>query len=126
MTDCNFGRPNLLKIKFHEFQEYEPQNNASHTKLYIRRSDTEVGMVAACHLGGLLGVDMVASVGFGKCRRLEFLQNLYPEFTIDFSNVPWNRGMCVPRIAVARSVQSATALKASMRKVVHVKDHDVR
>ena len=70
--------------------EYEPQNNASHTKLYIRRSDTEVGMVAACHLGGLLGVDMVASVELGKCRRLEFLQNLYPEFTIDFNNVPWN------------------------------------
>jgi len=53
VTDCNFGRPNLLKVEFHEFQEYEPRNNAPLSKLCIRRSDTEAGMVTACHLGGL-------------------------------------------------------------------------
>ena len=56
-TDCNFGRPHLLKIDFCEFQEYEPQNNASRAKLYTRRSDAEVGMVAAYHLAGRLGTD---------------------------------------------------------------------
>ena len=55
------------KVEFHEFQEYGPQNNASPAKLCVRRSDTEVGMVTACHLGGRLGVDMVASVGLEKC-----------------------------------------------------------
>jgi len=43
----------MPKVKFHEFQEYGPQNNASPAKLYIRRSDTEVGMAAEYHLGGL-------------------------------------------------------------------------
>jgi hypothetical protein len=52
-TDCNFGRPHLLKNDFCEFQQYGPQNNASRAKLCIRRSDTEVGMVAEHHLGGL-------------------------------------------------------------------------
>ena len=45
----------MPKVEFREFQEYEPQNDTSRAKLHIRRSDTEVGMVAACHLGGLLG-----------------------------------------------------------------------
>ena len=53
----------MPKIEFCEFQEYEPQNNASQAKLYIRRSDTEVRMVSALHLGGLLGV---ASVELGN------------------------------------------------------------
>ena len=43
----------MPKIEFCEFQEYEPQNNASSAKLHIRRSDTEVGMTAEHHLGGL-------------------------------------------------------------------------
>ena len=47
----------MPKVEFREFQEYEPQNDASRAKLHTRRSDTEVGVVAACHLGGLLGVD---------------------------------------------------------------------
>ena len=44
----------MPKVKFCEFQEYEPQNNASRAKLYIRRSDTEVGMLDAHHLAGLM------------------------------------------------------------------------
>ena len=55
VTDCNFGRPHWPEIDFREFQEYGPQNNASQAKMYIRRSNTEVGVVAAYHLGGLLG-----------------------------------------------------------------------
>ena len=51
------------EIDFHEFQVYEPLNNASRAKLYIRRSDTEVRMVSALHLGGILGV---ASVELGN------------------------------------------------------------
>ena len=43
----------MPKIEFCEFQEYEPQNNASWAKLHVRRSDTEVGMVAAYRLCGL-------------------------------------------------------------------------
>ena len=43
----------MPKIEFCEFQEYEPQNNASSAKLHRRRSDTEVGMTAEHHLGGL-------------------------------------------------------------------------
>ena len=69
MTDCNFGRPNLLKIDFREFQEYGPQNNASSAKLFVRKIDAEAGMVAEYHLGGLLGVDVgckVASVELGN------------------------------------------------------------
>ena len=45
----------LVKIEFHEFQEYGPQINASPAKLCIRRSDTEVGMAAEYHLAGRLG-----------------------------------------------------------------------
>ena len=37
--------------------------NTGQAKLYIRRSDTEVRMVSALHLGGLLGV---ASVELGN------------------------------------------------------------
>ena len=51
--EVDFGRPHLLNIEFCEFEEYEHQNNASPAKLHIRRSNTEVGMVAAHHLGGL-------------------------------------------------------------------------
>ena len=56
----------MVKIEFFEFQEYDPQNNASQAKLFVRRSDTEVGMVTAHHLGGRLGADVGASVGLGK------------------------------------------------------------
>jgi hypothetical protein len=58
VIEVDFGQVHLLEIDFHEFQEYEPQNNVSRAKLCIRRSDTEVGMVAAHHLWGLLGVDI--------------------------------------------------------------------
>ena len=51
--EVDFGLPNLVEIDFCEFEECDPQNNASQAKLCIRRSDTEVGMVAAHHLGGL-------------------------------------------------------------------------
>jgi len=51
--EVDFGLPNLVEIDFCEFEEFDPQNNASQAKLCIRRSDTEVGMVAAHHLGGL-------------------------------------------------------------------------
>ena len=61
----------MPKVEFREFQEHEPQNNASHTKLYIRRGDTEVGMVAAHHLAGRLGADVGASVGLGKMPSVE-------------------------------------------------------
>ena len=71
MTDCNFGRPNLLKIKFHEFQEYEPQNKAPQAKLYIRRIGVEVGVGAAHHLGGLLGVDVGCERWIGKMPSVE-------------------------------------------------------
>ena len=53
VMEVDFGRPHWPEIDFREFQEYETQNNASPAKLCIRRSDTEVGMVAAHHLGGL-------------------------------------------------------------------------
>ena len=43
----------MPKIEFCEFQEYEPQNNASSAKLHIRRSDTEVERTAEYNLGGL-------------------------------------------------------------------------
>ena len=56
----------MVKIELCEFQEYEPQNNASQAKLYIKRGDTEVGMVAACCLGGLLGSILVSSVELGN------------------------------------------------------------
>jgi hypothetical protein len=52
-VEVDFGLPNLVEIDFCEFEEYEPQKNASRAKLCIRRSDTEVGVVAAHHLGGL-------------------------------------------------------------------------
>ena len=45
----------MPKIEFCEFQEYEPQNNASPAKINTRRSDTEVGMVAGYYLVGLCG-----------------------------------------------------------------------
>ena len=70
MIEVDFGRVHLLEIEFREFQEFEPQNKASRAKLYIRRDDTEVGMVTAYHLAGRLGADVVASVGLGKCRQL--------------------------------------------------------
>jgi len=41
------------KVEFCEFQEYEPQNEGSLAKIYIERSDAEVGMTAEHHLGGL-------------------------------------------------------------------------
>ena len=45
----------MPKVEFREFQEYEPQNDASRANLHTRRSDTEVGMVAAYHLAGRPG-----------------------------------------------------------------------
>ena len=54
MYVCCASLPHWPEIDFHEFQVYEPQNNASRAKLYIRRSDTEVGMVDANRLGGLM------------------------------------------------------------------------
>ena len=57
----------MPKVEFCEFQEYEPQNNASRAKLHIRRSDTEVGMVVAYHLHGRYGHIMRWG---GKWRRL--------------------------------------------------------
>jgi hypothetical protein len=59
----------MPKVEFREFQEYELQNNASRAKLCIRRSDTEVGMVAVYHLGGLLGVDVGCDRWVGKCHQ---------------------------------------------------------
>ena len=70
VIEVNFGRVHLLEIEFREFQEYEPQNNASRAKLHIRRSDTEVGMVTEYHLGGRLGADVGCDRCVGKCHRL--------------------------------------------------------
>ena len=58
MIEVDFGRVHLLEIEFREFQEFEPQNNASRAKIHIRRHDTEVGMVTAYHLAGRLGADV--------------------------------------------------------------------
>ena len=55
----------MVKIEFCEFQEYEPQTNASRANLCIGRSDAKVGVVAACHYGGLLGVASVEGLGIG-------------------------------------------------------------
>jgi len=43
----------LVKTEFREFQEYVAQNNASRAKLYARKSDDEVGVVATYDLGCL-------------------------------------------------------------------------
>ena len=53
--EVDFGRVHLLEIDFRESQEYEAQNEAPQAKRYIRRSDIEVGMVTAHHLGGRRG-----------------------------------------------------------------------
>ena len=53
----------LLEIDFRESQEYEAQNKAPRAKKYIRRSDIEVGMVTAHHLGGRRGAHHVLGVG---------------------------------------------------------------
>ena len=42
------------KVDFCQFQEHEARNEAFLAKLHIQRRDTVVGMVVACHLGGLL------------------------------------------------------------------------
>ena len=51
MIEVDFGRVHLLEIEFREFHEHQAQNGAPQAKLHIRRSDSEVGMVAAFHLG---------------------------------------------------------------------------
>ena len=45
----------MPKVEFCEFQECERQNKAPQTKLHMMRSDVEVEMVAAHHLGGRRG-----------------------------------------------------------------------
>ena len=45
----------MPKVEFCEFQECERQNKAPRTKLHMMRSDVEVGMVTAHHLGGRRG-----------------------------------------------------------------------
>ena len=59
----------LLEIEFREFQEYEAQKNASRAKLCIKRKDAKMGVVAAYHLGGLLGVDVGCDRWVGKCHQ---------------------------------------------------------
>ena len=65
MIEVDFGRPNLLKIEFREFQEFEAHNKALRAKLHIRIRDTEVGMVTEYHLWGHLGHIMVSGHGSG-------------------------------------------------------------
>jgi len=65
VIEVDFGRPNLLKIEFREFQEFEAHNKALRAKLHIRIRDTEVGMVTAYHLWGHLGHIMVSGHGSG-------------------------------------------------------------
>ncbi len=60
---CYFWPRQLLKTEFREFHEHDAQYNASRAKLYTRRSDDEVGIVAAYNLGGLrLGKVAIVSV----------------------------------------------------------------
>ena len=44
----------MPKVDFCEFQALEAQIEGSRAKVYIRRRDTEAGVMVACHLCGLL------------------------------------------------------------------------
>lgn len=63
LLEAHFGRGHLQIFDFYEFQEYEARNEASRAKICVRRTDAEIGVVAAHHLDGLLGVD----VGGERC-----------------------------------------------------------
>lgn len=58
VEEVEIGRWHVLKIDFRQFQELEAQNDGSRATAHMQRRFTEAGMVVACHLGGLLDVEV--------------------------------------------------------------------
>jgi len=88
LLEAHFDRRHLQIFDFCEFQEYEARNEASRAKICVRRTDAEIGVVAAHHLGGLLGVD----VGGERCGGAKWLGegNQTPETHNTCVRVPEN------------------------------------
>ena len=108
---ANFGRRYEQKVEFREFQECEFQNNASRAKTHMRRSDTEVGMVAAYHLCGRYGHIMLlgrgsASVENGK------IKNFPSDVSAFFFWFPPVEMTCLVPVSTTESRSASPAVSA--------------